>query len=385
MNGKILGFLIAALMAAPMAANAQFTYDYTGVITSSNDDQDPIGSQVSGTFTFDYANDDPALSSGTIGSANWIVVSSGCSSVFATKAGVVGGFFYSTPVSGHHPCGVHALVQGSANSGAAGGSIFTASEAYNYSPGSNGSSSLSISNPHGAYSITGLPILAGATSATGEITQAKILSPFGYYIDKFDFNITSLTPRPSVPLTLACPAAAAQAGVPYSSALIAAGGFPTYTFSISSGSLPAGLTLNTSNGAVTGTPSAAAEPRSADDRDRWRQEHAFNFTAQVVDSSGLAAGTVTSSCTITVSPPPVSQQLAALLTEVTGVGPGKSLAAKVMAAQAYYAASNTQATCAVLSALVNEVIAQNEKMIGHHLDAKIITDTQTIKAALGCH
>ena len=158
--------------------------------------------------------------------------------------------------------------------------------------------------------------------------------------------------------------------MPYSSALIAAGGFATYTFSISSGSLPAGLTLNTSTGAVTGTPSAAG---------------AFNFTAQVVDSSGVAAGTVTSSCTITVSPPPVSQQLAALLTEVTGVGPGKSLAAKVMAAQASYAASNTPATCAVLAALVNEVRAQNEKKIDHHLDAKIITDTQTIRTALGCH
>ena len=38
MNGKILGFLTAVLMAAPMAANAQFTYDFTGVITSSNQD-----------------------------------------------------------------------------------------------------------------------------------------------------------------------------------------------------------------------------------------------------------------------------------------------------------------------------------------------------------
>jgi large repetitive protein len=115
----------------------------------------------------------------------------------------------------------------------------------------------------------------------------------------------------SVPLALACPAATAQAGVPYSSALTAAGGIPPYTFSVASGSLPPGLTLNTSSGAVTGTPSAAG---------------AFSFKGQVVDSSGSAARTVTSNCTITVSPPPVSQRLAALLTEVTGVGPGKSLA-----------------------------------------------------------
>ena len=56
MNGKILGFLTAALMAAPLAANAQFTYDFTGVITSSNQDSIAIGSQISGTFTFDYAD-----------------------------------------------------------------------------------------------------------------------------------------------------------------------------------------------------------------------------------------------------------------------------------------------------------------------------------------
>lgn len=36
--------------------------------------------------------------------------------------------------------------------------------------------------------------------------------------------------------------------------------------------------------------------------------------------------------------PPVSQQLADLLAEVTGVGPGKSLANKVALAQTYYTA-----------------------------------------------
>jgi hypothetical protein len=83
--------------------------------------------------------------------------------------------------------------------------------------------------------------------------------------------------------------------------------------------------------------------------------------------------------------PPVSQQLAALLTEVTGVGPGTSLADKVTAVQAYYAASDTQATCATLTAFVNEVQAQDGKKIGQTLDAKLIADADAIKAAIGCN
>ena len=97
-----------------MAANAQFTYDFTGVITSSNQDSIAIGSQISGTFTFDYANGDPTLSSGTIGSANWSVVSSGCSLVFVTAAQVDGIFSYVTlDIPGNFLCS-QAVVQGSA-------------------------------------------------------------------------------------------------------------------------------------------------------------------------------------------------------------------------------------------------------------------------------
>jgi probable HAF family extracellular repeat protein len=97
-----------------------------------------------------------------------------------------------------------------------------------------------------------------------------------------------LTAVALLPLTLACPAATAQVGASYHSALTAAGGIPPYTFS-NTGNLPGGLTLNASTGAITGTPTTSGP---------------FNFKAQVVDSSGLAADTVTSNCTITVSPAP---------------------------------------------------------------------------------
>jgi hypothetical protein len=67
-----------------------------------------------------------------------------------------------------------------------------------------------------------------------------------------------------------------------------------------------------------------------------------------------------------------------LLTEVTGVGPGTSLADKVKFAQTYYAVPDIQATCAVLTGFVNEVKAQAGKKIAPPLDAKLIADAQAI-------
>jgi hypothetical protein len=92
-------------------------------------------------------------------------------------------------------------------------------------------------------------------------------------------------------IALSCPANTGIVGTPYSSALIATGGEPPYTFSITGGSLPSGLVLTPSNGDITGTPTAA---------------NPYTFTAQVVDSSGSPAGTASNSCTVTVTGSPYS-------------------------------------------------------------------------------
>ncbi|HLZ99331.1 MAG TPA: hypothetical protein VKP66_15465 [Steroidobacteraceae bacterium] len=77
--------------------------------------------------------------------------------------------------------------------------------------------------------------------------------------------------------------------------------------------------------------------------------------------------------------------LANLLKEVTGVGPGKSLANDIELMQAYYAANDVQAACAVLTGFVNEVKAQNGKKIGPTSDAQIISDAHALEVALGCN
>jgi hypothetical protein len=50
----------------------------------------------------------------------------------------------------------------------------------------------------------------------------------------------------------------ATVGSPYSATIVASGGTAPYTYSVSSGSLPAGLTLNANTGEISGTPTAAA-------------------------------------------------------------------------------------------------------------------------------
>ena len=101
---------------------------------------------------------------------------------------------------------------------------------------------------------------------------------------------------PSLPLS--CASGTAQVGVPYTSALVASGGTPPYTYSITSGSLPPGLSLNTSTGAITGTPTTAGT---------------YNYTAQAIDSTGAIGN---SSCGITVAPPALTLTCASASAQV---------------------------------------------------------------------
>ena len=132
--------------------------------------------------------------------------------------------------------------------------------------------------------ITGTPTAAGTFNFTAQVVDSR-----GNSSGTATSNC-SIVISPAAP-TLACASSTGEVGVPYNSALNANGGVPPYTFSITSGSLPAGLTLNPSSGAITGTPSAAGT---------------FNFTAQVVDSRNNSAGTKTSNCSITITPAPLS-------------------------------------------------------------------------------
>jgi len=79
-----------------------------------------------------------------------------------------------------------------------------------------------------------------------------------------------------------------QVGAAYTANLAATGGTPPYTWSLTSGSLPAGLSLNSTTGAITGNPTAAVD--------------AIALTFKVTDH-GSPAQSQSASLTLTIDPP----------------------------------------------------------------------------------
>jgi hypothetical protein len=93
--------------------------------------------------------------------------------------------------------------------------------------------------------------------------------------------------------SLTCPAVTGGiVGSAFSSpAMMITGGTGPYTFSVASGTLPSGLTLNTSTGAITGTPKSAG-----------------TFTIKVTDAKGAVA---TTTCPFTIVTAPTANCSAA--------------------------------------------------------------------------
>ena len=80
----------------------------------------------------------------------------------------------------------------------------------------------------------------------------------------------------------------------------------------------------------------------------------------------------------------VPGHLDALLTAVTGVGPGKSLANKVKEIQANVAANQTATACAGLNDFISLVKAQKGKKLTVAQADSFIAQANTIKTGLGC-
>jgi hypothetical protein len=101
-----------------------------------------------------------------------------------------------------------------------------------------------------------------------------------------------------------------------------------------------------------------------------------------VSAAGDSKSPVTASFTVTVKG--AAAQLADLLSAVTGIGPGTSLADKIALAQQYLAANDLADACSTLTAFINEVNAQSGKAIQTDLAGTLTAAAQRIRAVLGC-
>ena len=121
--------------------------------------------------------------------------------------------------------------------------------------------------------ITGTPTVPGAESFTVEVTDAL-----------GNKQTASLFIQVNAPLTLITNTlSTGTVKFPYFGSIFASGGsLSGYTFAVSAGSLPPGLSLNATTGVVDGSPTTAGT---------------YNFTARVTDSS---TATATQPLTITV-------------------------------------------------------------------------------------
>ncbi len=130
--------------------------------------------------------------------------------------------------------------------------------------------------------IGGTPTAAGTATFTAQATDST--QAFGQA--KYTVIVTT---GPLTITTTSLPDGVA--GSAYSQTLAATGGTPPYAWAVTAGSLPAGLTLNASTGAIAGTPSAAA---------------ASSFTVTVTDSVKATAQQALAITTVALTVSPTS-------------------------------------------------------------------------------
>jgi hypothetical protein len=99
----------------------------------------------------------------------------------------------------------------------------------------------------------------GALTSVACTSPGSCVAVGGYADTAFDMKAMVLSSGP-VPLSVVTSSLpSGVVGAPYTAKLAATGGTGSDTWSISSGSLPAGLTLNGTTGVISGTPSAAGK------------------------------------------------------------------------------------------------------------------------------
>ncbi|MET3664717.1 putative Ig domain-containing protein [Caulobacter sp. 1776] len=170
---------------------------------------------------------------------------------------------------------------------------------------------------------TGLSLNASTGAITGTPTAA---GAYAFTVQATDNNGATATQAYSGAIAAALAITTATLPTPvlsiaYGETVATSGGAAPVTFAVSAGSLPTGLALNASTGAITGTPAAAG---------------AYSFTIQATDNNGVTAtqaysGSITSGFAITTGTLP---------TPVLSIAYGQTVATSGGAAPVIFAVSS---------------------------------------------
>jgi hypothetical protein len=169
------------------------------------------------------------------------------------------------------------------------------------------------------FNVTGGGTLSGTTTtATTYNTPASVTSAFTATVTATSITDTTKTatvqikvnPLPAISTT----SLTVTEGATYNGTLSESGGTSPYTYAVTSGTLPAGLSLSASTGAITGTPTGPAGNSSV--------------TFKVTDSSSAGKMSASQAVAVTVNaPPPLTITTASLPTGTLGTGYNQTLQA----------------------------------------------------------
>ncbi len=220
--------------------------------------------------------------------------------------------------------------------------------------------------------ISGTPTAAGTSAFTVRVADAL----GGVATQDLSIAVGATT-AVTAPAITSAPSATFTVGQ-LGSQTITATGVPTPSIA-ESGALPAGVTFTDNGGgtaSLSGTPAAGT---------------AGSYVLTLTASNGVNPA-ATQTFVLTVQPAPSPSQgptaamtaLGDLAQAVQGVGPGRSLAAKISAAQNAVAAGDTHGACGVLGGFIHEVSAQSGKKIPADQAAQLISDARQVLTDLGC-
>lgn len=149
-----------------------------------------------------------------------------------------------------------------------------------------------------AFSSTGLPtglsldsnsgLISGTTTSLGTYPVSVTVTDSGALTYTANYTLVVSSSGSASPSIVTSTLASATVGTPYSAALVSTGGLAPYAYSVTAGALPSGISLNTTQGTLSGTPTSSGS---------------FSFTIDIADANS-STGTKALSMTVAAAAAP---------------------------------------------------------------------------------